>query len=60
MPEQWRKRKSGALVLIATCELCGKVAHWGFGGMWACAEHRQQVEARWVADGMGRSAEGMR
>ena len=47
-------------VLIATCETCGATANYGFGGLWACAEHRQQIEAQWVADGMRKSAEGDR
>lgn len=46
-----RKISSGARVLVTTCETCGKPANFGFGGLWACAEHRQQIEAQWVADG---------
>lgn len=51
---------SKARVLVATCDKCGKPANYGFGGSWACAEHRQQIEAQWVADGMRKSAEGER
>ena len=55
-----RKINTGARVLVAACEACGKPANFGFGGLWACAEHRQQIEAQWVADGMRKSAEGAR
>lgn len=47
MPEKLRKRTSGAVVLIATCEICGKMAHHGFAKLWACAEHLEQVERMW-------------
>lgn len=37
--------------VIATCDVCGRMAHWGYGSRWACAEHRAEVESKWVADG---------
>lgn len=37
--------------LICTCDECGKMAHWGFGKLWACAEHRAQVEEKWESTG---------
>ena len=43
--------KQSAGRLIATCDKCGAVAHWGFGRMWACAAHRTEIEAAWIAGG---------
>jgi len=43
--------KQSAGRLIATCDKCGAMAHWGFGRMWACAAHRDEIEAEWVAKG---------
>lgn len=37
--------------IVATCDRCGQMAHWGFGRMWACAAHLGEVEAEWVAKG---------
>ncbi len=37
--------------VIATCDVCQKMAHHGFAKMWACAEHLKQVEAQWQAAG---------
>jgi hypothetical protein len=37
--------------VIATCEICGRMAHWGFGPMWACSAHFEVVEAQWIAAG---------
>lgn len=31
--------------LMATCEVCGKAAHLGYGKLWACFEHAMEVEA---------------
>ena len=36
--------------VIATCDVCGRMAHWGFGKFWGCAEHLKQVEEMWVGD----------
>jgi hypothetical protein len=60
MPGRIVKNKDGVAVLETSCEVCAAPACWGFGGLWACAEHRQQVEAQWVADGMALSSEGKR
>lgn len=54
------RNADGVIVLIHPCEICGKHAPWGFGNLWACAEHRAQVEAQWVAESMAKSAEGLR
>src|SRR5574343_695889 len=37
--------------IVATCDKCWRMAHWGFGRMWACAAHRDEIEAEWVAKG---------
>lgn len=54
------RNSDGVIVLIHLCEICDKPAHFGFGKAWACAEHRAQVEAQWVAESMAKSAEGLR
>lgn len=51
MPEQQRKRTNGAVVLITTCEVCGKMAHNGFGPYWACAKHLTDVSKLWESKG---------
>lgn len=56
MPGKMTQNADGITVLITSCEVCGKEAHWGFGGLWACAEHRAEVEAQWVTEAMNRSA----
>lgn len=34
------------------CEVCKSPnAPWGYGKYWACAEHRERVEAGWIARG---------
>ena len=60
MPGRMTRNSDGVIVLIHPCEICGKHAPWGFGNLWACAEHRAQVEAQWVAESMAKSAEGLR
>jgi len=48
MPQQLRKRKSGATVLMHQCEICGtERAYNGRGELWSCAEHLEQVERMW-------------
>lgn len=37
--------------VIATCDVCQKMAHFGYGKMWACSTHRAEVEAMWIAEG---------
>lgn len=37
--------------LVCTCDVCGAVAMWGFGPMWACCTHRSEVEQAWIMVG---------
>ena len=37
--------------VIATYDVCGRMAHHGFAKLWACGEHLKQVEAQWQAAG---------
>jgi hypothetical protein len=37
--------------VIATCDVCGAMAHWGFGPLWACVSHRAEVELAWESEG---------
>ena len=37
--------------LIATCDVCGRVAHHGFGPFWACIAHFKEVEILWQSKG---------
>ena len=60
MPGRMTRNSDGVIVLIHLCEICDKPAHFGFDKAWACAEHRAQVEAQWVAESMAKSAEGLR
>lgn len=56
MPGKMTPNADGVTVLITSCEVCGRVAHWGFGNAWSCNDHRAEIEARWVAESMNRSA----
>jgi len=50
MPATWSRMSPGSSVrvLVATCDICGCEAHFGFERMWACREHRAEVEASFV------------
>jgi len=37
--------------VIATCDVCGKMAHNAYGKFWSCREHLEQVEKMWDAAG---------
>lgn len=51
MPQQLRKRTSGAIVLMHQCEICGtERAYNGRGELWSCAEHLERVERMWLGD----------
>ena len=37
--------------VIATCDVCGAMAHMGYGPLWACFAHKVEVEATWERSG---------
>lgn len=37
--------------VIATCDVCGRMAHHGYGPYWACPMHCGEVEILWVSKG---------
>ncbi len=37
--------------VIATCDVCGKMAHESFGPYWSCPAHLDQVDAMWNSAG---------
>jgi len=37
--------------VIASCDICGAMAHLGFAKLWACFAHKGEVEQRWIAEG---------
>lgn len=51
MPASWRLLRTGTRVLIATCEVCGAEAWFGFGKLWACRVHAAEVEQTWKGEG---------
>lgn len=55
MPGKMTTNADGVTVLVTSCEVCGSAAHWGFGGKWACWDHRQQIEAEWIAEAMAQT-----
>lgn len=56
MPAKMIRNADGVTVFLTSCDVCGKLAHWGFAQKWACFEHRQLVEAEWVAQAMNQTA----
>lgn len=46
MPAVIRKGK-----VIATCDICGKMAHHGYGPLWSCREHMTDVAKLWELKG---------
>lgn len=51
MPAYWRRLSTGTRVLVATCEICGAEAWFGFWKLWACKAHVAEVEVIWKAKG---------
>ena len=45
MTGKMTKNADGVVVLIHECEICGKVAPFGFNNFWACRDHRREVES---------------
>ena len=37
--------------VMCTCDVCGRMAHYGFAQLWACPKHRAEVELMWVQQG---------